>query len=156
MRTFQTMNPMADKKYDQCRACCIEQLSNGIMLYGNAKQAHWNVKGVNALDTHRFFDEIAEMLLKHVDTLGERCVQLGGYAMIDPKANQIPELPGKATNALEMTAAIADGLAKYIEMLHGHITMSGDCGDLVSQNIFLDLSQDAEKMLMFLEMHLQK
>lgn len=156
MRTFKSMNPMASREYEQCCHCCVEQLSNGIMFYGNIKEAHWNVKGPNALDAHRMFDDLGEMILEHVDQLGERAVQLGGFAKIDPSASEIPNLTGKSTTAEEYIAELADGLAKYIKMLHSHITMTGDKNDLVSQNMFLNMSEEAEKQLMFLEMHLQK
>ena len=154
-RSFKTRNPMALPEFEQCRECCIEQLSGASAMYAFIKEAHWNVKGVNALDTHRYLDEVADLMLAHADLMGERVVQLGGFAMVDPARVSLPGLTRTATTSPEWIAEIADNLASCIGLLHGHIGMTGEKGDLVTQNILLDMAQDAEKHLMFLEMTLQ-
>lgn len=154
-RTFRTLNPMAGPAYQQCRDCCLETLAAAMAVHRNVKQAHWNVKGVNALDTHRYFDEIAGLMIGHADTMGERVVQLGGFAIFRPELADFAPISTSLTTSAEYTAAVADDLRKYIELLHGHVTMTGERHDLVGQNIFLDMAEASEKHLMFLEMNLQ-
>ena len=56
------------------------RLADAIDLGTQAKQAHWNVKGPNFIALHELFDQIAEHIEDHVDTLAERITALGGTA----------------------------------------------------------------------------
>lgn len=46
-------------------------------LETQAKQAHWNVKGLNFVALHKLFAEINEDVEEYVDRTAERVVQLG-------------------------------------------------------------------------------
>src|SRR6202048_925066 len=56
------------------------RLADAIDLGTQAKQAHWNVKGPNFIALHELFDEVAEHVEDHIDTLAERITALGGTA----------------------------------------------------------------------------
>src|SRR5262249_61275661 len=56
------------------------RLADAIDLGTQAKQAHWNVKGPHFIALHELFDQIAEHIEDHVDTLAERITALGGTA----------------------------------------------------------------------------
>jgi starvation-inducible DNA-binding protein len=49
-------------------------------LFSQTKQAHWNVKDPNFYPLHEIYDDLAEGLLAHVDTIAERVTALGGPA----------------------------------------------------------------------------
>ena len=40
-------------------------------LSAQLKQAHWNVKGLEFISLHKLFDDLAEDVEKHVDTIAE-------------------------------------------------------------------------------------
>src|SRR3954466_6674828 len=56
------------------------RLADAIDLGTQAKQAHWNVKGPNFIALHKLFDQVAEHIEDHIDTLAERITSLGGTA----------------------------------------------------------------------------
>ena len=58
-----------------------QTLAATLDLKTQAKQAHWNVKGVNFLPLHELFDEIASELEVYVDMVAERVTALGGTAL---------------------------------------------------------------------------
>ena len=67
------------------RAALVEilnqQLANVSDLQSQTKQAHWNVRGPEFYQLHKLFDDLAEPLAEHIDTLAERAVTLGGFAL---------------------------------------------------------------------------
>src|SRR4051812_16970187 len=58
-----------------------QQLANVADLYSQTKQAHWNVRGEEFYQLHTLFDAIAEPLPEHIDSIAERTVALGGFAL---------------------------------------------------------------------------
>lgn len=50
-------------------------------FYSQVKQAYWNVKGMNFIQLHFLFDELAGRLSKFTDSIVERATALGGKAM---------------------------------------------------------------------------
>jgi starvation-inducible DNA-binding protein len=44
------------------------------------KHAHWNVKGPSFIALHELFDQVAEHVEDHIDTIAERVTALGGTA----------------------------------------------------------------------------
>ena len=58
-----------------------ERLADGLDLKSQAKQAHWNVKGMNFIALHGLFDQVATEVDAHVDTIAERVTTLGGTAL---------------------------------------------------------------------------
>ncbi len=56
------------------------RLADAIDLQTQAKQAHWNVKGPSFIALHELFDDIAENIEEHVDTIAERVTALGAVA----------------------------------------------------------------------------
>lgn len=79
-RTYATRIDLEPKVRDQMAALLNQQLANALDLYSQAKQAHWNVKGMHFIALHKLFDDIAEEVLESVDELAERVTALGGQA----------------------------------------------------------------------------
>ena len=57
-----------------------EHLADAIDLHLQAKQAHWNIKGLNFVGLHELFDRIAAQADEYSDLIAERGVALGGVA----------------------------------------------------------------------------
>jgi starvation-inducible DNA-binding protein len=56
------------------------RLADASDLKSQAKQAHWNVKGMNFFQLHELFDAVATIVEGHVDLIAERITTLGGTA----------------------------------------------------------------------------
>ena len=57
------------------------RLADASDLKSQAKQAHWNVKGMSFIALHELFDAIATAVEAHIDLIAERITTLGGTAM---------------------------------------------------------------------------
>ena len=49
-----------------------QRLADASDLKSQAKQAHWNVKGMNFIALHELFDRVSTELDPHVDDIAER------------------------------------------------------------------------------------
>ena len=78
-------------------------------LYGQAKQAHWNVKGPQFYQLHELFDELADQVRNYVDLIAERATALGGTALgtvrMSAEASRLDEYPRNATDGLQHVEA---------------------------------------------------
>ena len=77
---FTTRNDIARSNRKKVIALLNARLADGVDLYSQIKQAHWNVKGPHFIGLHELFDDVAEVVEKYIDELAERAVQLGGVA----------------------------------------------------------------------------
>lgn len=68
----------------------IEQLNqiqaDANMLYIQFHNYHWNVKGLQFLSIHKYTEEAYDELGELFDDTAERALQLGGKAVVCPKA----------------------------------------------------------------------
>ena len=55
----------------------VELLSNEHVLYINLRNAHWNVKGPNFLNNHKYFQELYGESEKIIDNLAEQIKIIG-------------------------------------------------------------------------------
>jgi starvation-inducible DNA-binding protein len=79
-RTFPTsIDPPAETRQAMIDLC-HRQPADSFGLYGQTKQAHWNVKGKDFYRLHLLFDTLAAEVLDHVDLIAERATALGGDA----------------------------------------------------------------------------
>ena len=80
-RMFETRHDMEPQARQEVVALLNRQLAGTFDLFSKTKQAHWNVKGAEFYQLHELYDELAEGLLEHVDTIAERATALGGEAL---------------------------------------------------------------------------
>ena len=57
------------------------RLADASDLKSQAKQAHWNVKGMDFIQLHELFDQVATQAEEYTDLIAERAVILGGTAL---------------------------------------------------------------------------
>ncbi|MEA5471398.1 DNA starvation/stationary phase protection protein Dps, partial [Spirulina sp. 06S082] len=89
-----------------------QTLASSLDLKTQTKQAHWNVKGMDFIQLHELFDEMAGELEEFVDMVAERITALGaiakGTARVAAKASILPEYPLDAVSGKEHLIALAD------------------------------------------------
>lgn len=134
-------------------------LADSLILRTQTKYAHWNVKGLQFYSLHELFDDIAEELEDHVDSIAERVTSLGGKA--NGSAHQsvaqtgIPALTQNAVSGVEFIEVLADHLAMHNANLATDIQAATQAGDVDTADLLNEISREIGKQLWFLEAHLQ-
>jgi starvation-inducible DNA-binding protein len=135
-----------------------QTLATSLDLKTQAKQAHWNVKGLNFYQLHELFDTLATELEGYVDMVAERITALGGTAMgtarIAAARSSIPEYPYDLVDGVEHVTALAERYALYAAHLRSAIDSTGALGDADTADLYTEISRDIDKRLWFLEAHL--
>jgi len=134
------------------------RLADAIDLGTQAKQAHWNVKGPNFIALHELFDQVAEHIEDHVDTLAERITALGGTAngTIAAVANtsSLAPYPADITDGVEHVDALSSAVASFGARVRKGIAEAAEAGDADTSDLFTGISREIDKDLWFLEAHL--
>lgn len=135
-------------------------LVDGVDLYSQTKQAHWNVKGENFIALHELFDSLAHEVREAVDTIAERIMQLGGNAQgtvrAAAKKTRLEEYPLDITDGQQHVEALSSALAEFNKYARKAIDESADLGDAVTADIFTGITRNLDKQLWFIESHLRK
>ena len=158
-RTFRTSIDLAPDVRQSCISLLNARLADTFDLYSQLKQAHWNVKGMDFIQLHELFDEVAERTLVYVDDIAERAIELGGYATgtarMASASSSLPEYPTNATNGVEHLAAVVERMAMYGKNVRQCIDQADDLEDKDTADLFTEISRAVDKDLWFLEAHLQ-
>ena len=136
------------------------RLADTFDLYGQLKQAHWNVKGSDFIQLHLLYDQVAESVLGFVDEIAERATALGGLATgtvrMAAEASSLDEYPLDAVSGEETVRVVADRLAAYGAAVRSAADAAeSELGDLDTQDLFVEISRAIDKHLWFVEAHLQ-
>src|SRR5712692_5580055 len=115
---FKTKNDLSEGIRARAVELLNARLADAIDLGTQAKQAHWNVKGPNFIALHELFDQVAEHVEDHVDTLAERITALGGTARGTIAA------VSHATSLKPYPSDITDG-AQHVDALSGAVADFG-------------------------------
>ncbi|HVM44866.1 MAG TPA: DNA starvation/stationary phase protection protein Dps [Candidatus Thermoplasmatota archaeon] len=136
-----------------------QRLADAADLYSQTKHAHWNVKGMDFYQLHLLFDELAEIVEKHVDALAERATALGGTALgtvrLAAQNSSVPEMPPEAQTGREFVEALVERYARTAKGVGEGIDRSEEAGDKATADLLTEIAQDIDKALYFLESHLQ-
>ena len=152
---FRTRNDIpADK-----RAAIDEMLNTRLAdlfdLFSQTKHAHWNVKGTHFFSLHKAFDEFAEVVEVHIDTLAERITALGGVAKgtirMASANTKLDEFPADAFDGMEVARVVADRYAACGNAFRHGIDFADEHGDKDTADLLTDISRDLDKSLWFLE-----
>ena len=158
-RTFRTSIDLAPDVRSSCIALLNARLADTFDLYSQLKQAHWNVKGMDFIQLHELFDEVAERTLVYVDDIAERAIELGGYATgtarMASAASSLPEYPTAAVKGAEHLEAVVERMAMYGKNVRQCIDTTDEMGDKDTADLFTEISRAVDKDLWFLEAHLQ-
>jgi starvation-inducible DNA-binding protein len=145
----------ADKRASTVRIL-NQQLANLSDLASQTKQAHWNVRGPEFYQFHKLFDDLVEPLGEQIDTVAERAVTLGGFAMgtvrcaaANSALEEFPLEPG----AIEYVKALAKRFAQAANSVRHAIDETADLGDADTADLLTQISRDLDKGVWFLEAH---
>jgi len=134
------------------------RLADAIDLGAQTKHAHWNVKGPNFIALHELFDQLAENVEEHIDTLAERVTALGGTAhgtiAAVARSTSLRPYPEDISEGLAHVDALSAVLADFGAKVRVGIDAAARLGDADSADLFTGVSRDADKYLWFLEAHL--
>lgn len=135
------------------------RLADAIDLNSQAKQAHWNVKGPHFIALHELFDDVAENIEEHVDTIAERITSLGGTAhgtvAAVSRGTSLKPYPEEITDGFRHVEALSTALADFGAKVRKGIEQAAQIGDADTSDLFTGVSRDVDKYLWFLEAHLQ-
>lgn len=157
-RFYPTRHDMAADVRVKVAAILNTTLAATIDLKTQSKQAHWNVKGMDFLQLHELFDEIAGELEEYVDMVAERVTALGGTALgtarIAAAESILPEYPLDAIDGIEHVTALAERFAAYGKHVREAIDTTDDLGDADTADLYTEISRTIDMRLWFLEAHL--
>lgn len=157
-RTFPTRNDIPEDARAQLVELLNARLADTFDLYGQLKQAHWNVKGSDFIQLHELYDEIAASVIEHVDEIAERATALGGLALgtvrLAAAASTLDEYPLEATADRDTVVVVADRLAAYGAAVREAIDAADELEDKDTADLFTQVSRAIDKHLWFVESHL--
>lgn len=135
------------------------RLADATDLKSQAKQAHWNVKGMNFIALHELFDQVATQVEEYTDLIAERVTVLGGTALgtIRVAANNstLSEYPLEITDGADHVDALSTALADFGKKVRANIDEADEIGDMDTADIFTEVSRGIDKLLWFVEAHIQ-
>ncbi len=146
-------------KREKVIAILNQRLADAADLKSQAKQAHWNVKGMNFIALHELFDQVATELDTHVDDLAERITTLGGTAMgtvrVAAQNSSLAEYPLEITDGAAHVDALSTALADFGKKIRADIDKTDELGDADTADLFTGISRAIDKQLWFVEAHIQ-
>ena len=150
---------IAKGKREKIIAILNQRLADASDLKSQAKQAHWNVKGMNFIALHELFDQIATELDTHVDDIAERINSLGGTALgtirVAAQNSSLAEYPLEITDGAAHVDALSTALADFGKKVRADIDKTDELGDADTADLFTGISRAIDKQLWFVEAHLQ-
>jgi starvation-inducible DNA-binding protein len=153
-----TKNTLPEPVRAQSVALLNKHLAAAIDLHGQAKQAHWNVRGPGFIAVHELFDKVSEVVEGYSDMMAERAGGLGGTAhgTIQSAAEHSYLVPYDLGIADEQSHifAVSASLAAFGQALRDAVAAATAFGDLDTADLFTELSRGIDKQLWFVESHL--
>ena len=135
------------------------RLADAIDLKTQAKQAHWNVKGAQFIALHELFDQVATAVDAHVDLIAERVTALGGTALgtarVVAQKSSLSEYPLEIVDGTAHVDALSTAMADFGKRVRQNIDDTDKLDDAVSADVLTEISREIDKLLWFVEAHVQ-
>lgn len=135
------------------------RLSDSLDLKSQAKHAHWNVKGMNFIALHELFDQVATEVEGYSDLLAERVTVLGGTAegtvRVAAENSSLSQYPLEITEGRDHVDALSSALATFAKNTRGNVDDADAAGDAITADLFTEVARGTDKLLWFVEAHLQ-
>ena len=154
-----TKNDLAKGKREKTIDILNARLADAIDLKTQAKQAHWNVKGPHFIGLHELFDQVATAVEAHTDLIAERITALGGTAMgttrVVAQKSSLSEYPLEIVDGTAHVDALSTAMADFGKNVRQGIDESDKIGDTDTADLFTEVSREIDKLLWFVEAHIQ-
>lgn len=135
-------------------------LADGIDLALAVKQAHWNLKGPQFIGVHLMLDGFRDQLDDLNDKMAERISALGGTALgttqAVAKATTLAAYPIDIYGVEDHLLALLERWGKVASAVRQAIDKTDDAGDVGSSDLFTEASRALDKMMWFIEAHVQE
>jgi len=155
----QTKNDLAKKNREKVIETLNARLADAIDLKTQAKQAHWNVKGPHFIGLHELFDQVATAVEAHTDLIAERVTALGGTAMgttrVVAQKSTLSEYPLEIIDGTAHVDALSTAMADFGKKIRKGIDDTDKLGDADTADLFTEVSREIDKLLWFVEAHIQ-
>lgn len=159
MELHNTKNDISKDVREKLVTLLNQRLADASDLKSQAKQAHWNVKGMNFIALHELFDRVSTELDTHVDDIAERITTLGGTAMgtvrLAASNSSLTEYPHEITDGAAHVDALSSALADLGKKVRADIDTTGEWGDQDTADLLTGVSRSIDKLLWFVEAHIQ-
>lgn len=156
-KLWNTRNTLPEEIRAEAIGLLNQQLADALDLKLQAKQAHWNVKGVNFIALHELFDSVQSAVEEFADDLAERAVALGGTAFGTLRAassrSRLAEYPLGADSSEEHVTALSIALAAFGRTAHAAIETATQLGDANTADLFTEVSRNTDILLWKVEAH---
>lgn len=120
------------------------------------KQSHWTLRGANFVAVHEMLDDFNEKLRDHYDEFAERISQLGGIPLgisqTISSQTMIEKFPVEIVKTSDHLRELSARYAFVANKIRKNII---DIGDENSADMLTGASRDLDKMLWFIESHLE-
>ena len=158
MKMHPTYNPLPESTRVQLVTILNQLLVDFTSLTYAAKQAHWNVKGVEFIAIHRLFDEVYELASETVDSLAEGITALGGQAYgtieVVVKETRLPAFPLDLSDRVGLSTELVKRLSNVSAYLIEAIQETGRL-DPTTQNNLMNYQDKVNHYIYFIESGLQ-
>jgi len=135
------------------------RLADALDLKSQAKQAHWNVKGIHFIALHELFDQVATEVEAFSDLIAERVTTLGGTAegtvRVAAEKSTLHQYPLEITDGRDHVDALSTALADFGKQVRSNIDQADEAGDMDTADLFTEVSRGTDKLLWFVEAHIQ-
>ncbi len=135
------------------------RLADSLDLKSQAKQAHWNVKGMSFIALHELFDQAATEVEAFTDLIAERVIILGGTAegtvRVAAEKSSLSQYPMEITDGRDHVDALSSALADFGKKVRANIDEADEAGDKDTADLFTQVSAGIDKLLWFVEAHIQ-
>lgn len=135
------------------------RLADSLDLQSQAKQAHWNVKGMNFIALHELFDQVYNGVVEYTDTIAERVAILGGTAegtvRVAAQKSTLSQYPLEITEGRDHVDALSTALSDFGKKVRANIDEADEAGDMDTADLFTEVSRGTDKLLWFVEAHIQ-
>lgn len=159
MELHKTKNGLSQETREKVIGILNARLADASDLKSQAKQAHWNVKGIHFFQLHELFDQVATAVEAHMDLIAERATALGGTAFgtvrVAAQNSSLSEYPLEITDGTAHVDALSTALADFGNIVRRNIDETNDLGDVDTADLFTEVSREIDKLLWFVEAHIQ-
>jgi starvation-inducible DNA-binding protein len=159
MELHKTKIDIEQEKRERIIEILNHRLADASDLKSQAKQAHWNVKGMNFFQLHELFDAVATVVEGHIDLIAERITTLGGtaYGTVRSAAqhSSLSEYPLEIYDGVAHVDALSTALADFGRLVRQNIDDTSELGDQDTADLLTEISREIDKNLWFVEAHIQ-